>query len=434
MALNEIAASLYAWDLADEGIDRCLDNLQERALVNSAYLVALMHREKRPLHARFYPHNPKRKYYCPEDSRAYWKPDLSCYGQTPIKPITSERDFLKGVDWLDVLIKAARKRGMKTGAEVSHTILDAEVAKAKFSDVLQRDVWGEPMGIPKRRVLPCPNAPAIRGYLVGLFTDLAKNHDVDFVQTCLLLFAQGRSEWGGGAEWQRLLDLAAGGCFCPSCEKAAKAAGHDWDRMVAETRRLANVVRRVSLEEQHEAELLDESNMTATALMLENPGFTEWLRFRVESVTGLFKLIHEETHKVNSKIDFRYNTHTAYPELSGIDFKSAYQWVDSVRESDYSDQLGTIEGLEIKRRKLHKIRRVLGDKPMLCALGVRPKATPEVLRAAVKIAHDCGSDGLSLGHYDGATMERLVAVAQGVREAEGQEVDWVPPSQRKPGR
>ncbi len=431
MALNEIAASLYAWDLADEGVERCLDNLQERALVNSAYLVALMHREKRPLHARFFPHNPKRKYYCPEDSRAYWKPDLSCYSGTPIKPATSERDFLKGVDWLDTLIKAARKRGMKTGAEVSHTILDAELAKSRFPDVLQRDVWGETMGIPKRRVLPCLNNPAIRGYLVGLFSDLVKNHDIDFVQTCLVLFSMGRTEWGSGEEWQRLLDVAAGGCFCPSCEKAARAAGHDWDGMVAGTRRLANVAKRVGLEDLHEAELLDESNVTATSLVLENPGFVQWLRFRVESVTGLFKTIHEEVHAINPKIDFRYNTYMAFPELAGLDFKAAYRWVDSVRESDYSDQLGRVEALEIKRRKLHKIRRVLGDKPLLCALGVRPKATPEVLRAAVRIAHDCGSDGLSLGHYDGATMERLDAVRQGVREAEGQEIDWVPPSQRR---
>jgi hypothetical protein len=69
MALDEIAASLYPWDLADETVQRCLDNLQTHADVNSAYLVGVMHKEKRPLHARFYPHNPVRKYYTPEDSR-----------------------------------------------------------------------------------------------------------------------------------------------------------------------------------------------------------------------------------------------------------------------------------------------------------------------------------------------------------------------------
>jgi hypothetical protein len=39
----EISASLYAWDLHDEGIERILDNLQEMAILNSVYLIVLMH-------------------------------------------------------------------------------------------------------------------------------------------------------------------------------------------------------------------------------------------------------------------------------------------------------------------------------------------------------------------------------------------------------
>jgi hypothetical protein len=113
--LSEIAASLYAWDLHDEGIEHILDVLISRAEVNSVYLVGLMHSEKRPLHARHYPHNPVRKSYIPEDSRAYWKPDPSRYKR--IKPMTSGRDFLAGRDWLQELVEAARKRGLRTGCE-----------------------------------------------------------------------------------------------------------------------------------------------------------------------------------------------------------------------------------------------------------------------------------------------------------------------------
>jgi hypothetical protein len=142
MPLTEIAASLCPWDLADETVDRCLDNLQSHAGCNSAYLVGLMHKEKRPLHQRFYPHNPVRKYYSPEDSRVYWRPDFSRY-EGPIKPLTSERDFLKDTDWLDTLIAGARARGMWTGCEVSHTIIDTDVARTQYPDVLQRNVYGE---------------------------------------------------------------------------------------------------------------------------------------------------------------------------------------------------------------------------------------------------------------------------------------------------
>jgi len=75
MFVKEISASLYPWDLVDEGIERILDNLQEMTGCNSVYLIALMHQEKRPLTDFFYPHDPVRKRHFVEDSRAYWIPD-----------------------------------------------------------------------------------------------------------------------------------------------------------------------------------------------------------------------------------------------------------------------------------------------------------------------------------------------------------------------
>src|SRR5687767_15498215 len=67
---KEVVASLYAWDLLDEGLDHMLDVLQSETLTNCTYLVALMHDEKRPLTDFYYPHNPRRLVYWTEDSRA----------------------------------------------------------------------------------------------------------------------------------------------------------------------------------------------------------------------------------------------------------------------------------------------------------------------------------------------------------------------------
>ena len=113
----EISASLYAWDLHDEGIERILDNLQEMAAVNSVYLIALMHYEKRPLTSPVFPHNPVRQTWQAEDSRVYWHPDAKRYGR--IKPRLSDHDWLNQTDWLKVLVEAVRKRGLKTGVELS---------------------------------------------------------------------------------------------------------------------------------------------------------------------------------------------------------------------------------------------------------------------------------------------------------------------------
>lgn len=433
MPLNEIAASLYAWDLADEGIEHILDVLESRAEVNSAYLVALMHKEKRPLHARHYPHNPVRRYYIPEDSRAYWIPNPAHYQR--IKPLTSERDFLAGRDWLDELIMAARKRNMRTGAEVSHTIIDAHFARENYPDVLQRDVFGNIVGAfeasEAERALPCLNHPDVQEYLEGLFSDLATNHDVDFVQTCLVMFGAGRDDGGthsfGPTAWQQLLSVATGGCFCDACKGKAKAEGLDWEAMVGEVAHLARVSKRIGLEELHERQLLDEANYSESTLLIENDAFVAWLQFRKRSITELFARVKAALDSSGRQVELRYNTYMAAPERAGLDFVSAFAHVDSVRESDYSDQLGTAEGVATKRAKLMKVRRALReDQKLIAALGVRPNATTETLMNSVKAAVDAGADGLSLGHYDGATMERLDAVRLGLRRWEGTEQDWQP--------
>jgi hypothetical protein len=431
MPLNEIAASLYAWDLHDEGVEHILDVLESRAEVNSAYLVGLMHKEKRPLHARHFPHNPVRRYYVPEDSRAYWKPDPTRYKR--ISPLTSERDFLKGRDWLQELITASRRRGMRTGCEISHTIIDATYARENYADVLQRDVFGNVVGafeaVEAQRALPCLNHPDVQEYLYGLFADLAANYDVDFVQTCLVMFGAGRDDGGthsyGPTAWQQLLSVATGGCFCDACRTRAKEEGLDWDAMVHEVSHLARLSKRIGLEELHERQLLDDANFSDSALLVENEAFTAWLHFRKRSITALFAMVQEALNSTGRPVEFRYNTYMASPERAGLDFKSAFVHVDSVRESDYSDQLGTAEGVATKRAKLMKVRRALSeDQKLIAALGVRPNATVETLTGSIKAAVEAGADGLSLGHYDGATMERLDAVRIGLRRWEGQERDW----------
>ena len=92
--------------------------------------------------------------------------------------------------------------------------------------------------------------------------------------------------------------------------------------------------------------------------------------------------------------------------------------MDSVRDSDYSEQTGAKDRFVYKRNTLLKIRRGIGfDKDLIAAVATRPNATPELIRESLKIMSELGIDGLSLGHYDGAHMEHLDAIAQGMREA-----------------
>ena len=54
--------------------------------------------------------------------------------------------------------EGSRKRGLKTGVELSHTVLDAERGKGEFLDCVQRDINGNADGLGAR--LPsAPTAP-----------------------------------------------------------------------------------------------------------------------------------------------------------------------------------------------------------------------------------------------------------------------------------
>jgi hypothetical protein len=407
---SEIAASLYPWDLADQGVERVLDVLQEATGCDSAYLIALMHHEKRPLTDFFYPHNPVRKTYCPEDSRAYFRPDPSFYGR--ITPRTSDRQFLKDTDWLRVLIDAARARGMRTGVELSHTLVDAERASDEFPDCVQRDIYGNRLG-----KLLCPNNGDAREYVAGLFCDLAHNYDVDYVQTCLIPFADGLQARHSASQ---VLGAAAGGCFCEACKTAAQGMGVDWEAAVAALRRLADSARHPSLQQAHERGLLEASNTSETAVLLENPALFEWLSFRRDAVTGFYADLHTRVHAVRDDVDLRLNAYiTSHQELQGLDLRALRPHLDSIRSSDYSEQSGAPARLEHKRQWLLSVRRAIGEEMhFVSGIGVRPRATPELVRQGVVVSAECGADGITIGHYDGAPLRNLRAVREGMALAD----------------
>ena len=189
MYWREVVASLYAWDLLDEGLEHILDVLERETLTNSTYLVALMHDEKRPLTDFYYPHNPRRKTYWTEDSRAYWTPNPDAYRDSRIVPRTTGNPELQGRDWLQELIDGSRRRCMTVGAELSHTWVDKERTRDEFADCVQRDIYGQTFD---QQI--CFNNPHVRAYGIALYTDLAAHYDLDFIQTCVRGFNPGRRQ------------------------------------------------------------------------------------------------------------------------------------------------------------------------------------------------------------------------------------------------
>ena len=413
---KEIAASLYAWDLIDQECEQIMETLKETAQANSLYLVAAMHHELRPLTDFYFPHNSTRKTYFPEDSRVYWQPHAESYRDSKIKPLVSERPEFKGKDFLGILVKAARKGGWKTGAEISHTVLDKRRAADEFVSVVQRDIWGQPAG-----QLICPNNPVAIAFVLALYSDLVKNYDIDFVQTCLRPFVNGERRGAArSGPMERLLDTVGGTCFCDSCVAAAKTEGFDLKAAQRAMLPLAQAMRGDELEGQHFMQVLRASNTSATGLMMQHPEIWDFLKFRCHSMTQMFARVHETCTKIKPKIDVRLNAFIYdYWELSGIEFGMLKPHLGSIRSSNYDEQEGRMEVMEHKRQFLLGVRAAIGDDMLfLSSIGIRPKATPELVRKGVLISSECGADGLSLGHYDGAPLRLLEAIGDGLRDAD----------------
>ena len=368
----EVAASLYAWELHDEGVEHVLDNLQSMASVNSVYLISIMHYEKRPLTSPEFPHNPVRKTWQAEDSRCYWHPDLKLYGR--IKPQLSNFSWLSDTDWLEVLTKAARKRGLKTGAELSHTLVDQDTVTKELLDCTQRDIHDQPRVVYGRSYPLCPNHPDVMEYTLALYTDLVKNHDVDFTQFCTIPMLNGGADQGS--------------CFCASCVKAATKENVDLKKL--------------------QQELL--ANPTA------EPAFSQWQQFRFRTMTRYFRLIHAKIHGIRPNTELRFNDSFPNAETWGLDLKAIRPHLDSIRNSDYSEQLGDPSRMHEKDDRLKANMAGLGeDFPRISAVAVRPKATPELIHEGIRISLENKVCGLSLGHYDGAEFPLLRAISDGLQ-------------------
>ena len=176
---------MYPWDVHDEGIETILDNMTDLAGINTVYLICLMHHESRPLTSKRYPHNPARARWDTEDSCAYFHPHWELYGR--IKPAVSRHEWLRSTDWLKVVVDAARARGLKVGAEISHTPIPASVLKQN-PDYQQRDINDAPTG----RL--CPNHPDVREYLLALFGDVAAHYDIDLDSNLHVVVFAGRAQ------------------------------------------------------------------------------------------------------------------------------------------------------------------------------------------------------------------------------------------------
>ncbi len=216
-----IGIQVGAISFVDEGSERVLDVLQERACVNTLFLAVFTY--GRGIAGRQIPGQP-----LPDHGKQEY--DLNFHGgnfATP-HPEYYKNTILKGahapdhgaLDILAEVLPAAKKRGMKVICWMEDVF---RPDLPGIEQVQERDLYGRNMET------LCVNNPNYRNFFTGLVEDFARSYEIDGIM------------WG--SERQGALSDSLGAthdtppidpgnvtCFCEFCQRKAKERGIDPER------------------------------------------------------------------------------------------------------------------------------------------------------------------------------------------------------------
>jgi len=215
-----IGIQIGAPSFVDEGVEKCLDILQERASVNT--LFAMVHSYKEGLSGRVWPPvDHGRQFESPGFHGGYYaKVHTEYYRNTLFKDnpqilrAPDDGDF----DLLGSVIPAAKKRGIKTIAWLADQVHNDI---PQFQQMAEMDYSGRTLN------QVCLNNPNFQSFLNAMVGDCVTSDEIDGLMW--------RSErWG--ALTNLLYSWDGEGrteipCFCPYCQKKAKDSGINFDRV-----------------------------------------------------------------------------------------------------------------------------------------------------------------------------------------------------------
>ena len=212
----------FATDLADEGVDAVLDNVQSRAGLGGITVAAAYH-EGRDI----FPHNPRHKVRFLESGAVFFPPDPEHWRDVRLRPPVSE---VAGV--FPALVAAAGSRGVSVHAWT--VFLHNGALAAEHPDCAPENAFGD------RYVTDlCPAHPDVRAFAVALAADVGGLGVASISAESLHFhalehgYAHERYFVPLGPVARYLLGL----CFCSHCLDAAAALGVDGEAV----RRFARV-------------------------------------------------------------------------------------------------------------------------------------------------------------------------------------------------
>ncbi|MCX8213431.1 MAG: hypothetical protein OTJ97_02825 [SAR202 cluster bacterium] len=219
----------YPWDLADEGLDAALDNIQHVAGLDDVALATSYHTA-----TYFLPHNPVRKLYYGEDGMVLFQADPAKYKSTAIKPRVSE--VVDSPDYLERQAERIRERGLSLTAWIVYAY-DHYLART-YPAMAQQDSLGN-----RHLSHLCVGAPDVRQYFLTLTEDILERLNPDAIHIESLNFLP----FGHGFTNPKVLtpitpwcSFLMGLCMCAHCIEAASADGVDGEALRSDVAQYLN--------------------------------------------------------------------------------------------------------------------------------------------------------------------------------------------------
>ena len=222
-----IGIQISAISFTDEGVNKVLDILQERAQVNTLFISAFTY--DRGTGGRQVPGRPLPDHGAQEYDNFHGgnfaTPHPQFYKDTVLKD--TKAPDLGNVDILEEVLPETKKRGIKVYAW-DYNIFRTDIPHVEELEEIDFDG--------NRRATCCAYNPNYRNFVMGLIRDHCTSYDIDGVMW-------GAEQQGplnnliGATPWDQPLT-----CFCQFHRKAAKDRGIDVDRAIEGYKKLASFV------------------------------------------------------------------------------------------------------------------------------------------------------------------------------------------------
>lgn len=379
----------YPWDLADEGVDAVVREVEGLGL-DTLTVAGSYHAGK-----FLRPHGRRSRVLFPEDGTIYFRPDPARYGAiTPIvSRLARERDILRETTSTDMPVNVWLVLLHNTRLGERHP--QSTVANA-FGD---RYVYSL-----------CPSAPEVREYAVTLCRDVTDSYPITGLSLetpGFLPYAHGYHHEFAMVKPNRWLDSRLGLCFCEHCVAGATAAGID-------ARRLQSTMAREI--EEYLAGSVDFPDDMAEAFWLSDVAtdgaLSRFLTWRCGVVTSLVRDIRAAVRAdATVAIIPSVARPTATAWYEGADLRALAETAGIIEACFYEPSADRI------RADLADVRRRVGRAGLLRGI-IRPGfpdlQRPDEVIAAARALRDAGVSGIAFYNYGHLRRHNLAAIADAV--------------------